>query len=596
MNPFSRVCRLILVPLFLSAFATTSRGQEYDLIFANGRIVDGTGNPWFHGDVAVRGDQIVKVGKLDGARARRRIDARGMIVAPGFIDMMGQSEWSVLIDPRAESKVFQGITTEVTGEGGSIAPINDYQLNEQKEFISHFKIKVDWRTLDEYFARLARTPPALNMATFVGAAQVRQYVLHDDIRDPTAAELEQMRALVDQAMKDGARGITTALIYPPGSYAKTPELIELAKVAARHGGVYATHMRSEGDTIMEALDETLRIGKEAGIPVEIFHLKTAGKQNWGRMGSVIRRIENARAQGQDVTADQYPYTASMTGLSACIPPWAAEGGLDKYLGRLKDPATREKLKREIRVPSKERENMYLGAGGGVGILVINVLDRGLAKYEGKRLSEVAGMMGRQDELDALFDLIVADKGNTTAVYFEMTEADVTQALTQPWLGFCCDAEAHCLTGPLSEGKTHPRAFGSFPRVLAHYVREKKLLTLEEAIRKMSSRSAARVHLVDRGQLQPGRFADIVVFDPEAIQDVATFEDPNRLSVGMRYVLVNGQLVIDAGKQTNARPGRGLRGPGYRAGSRSQRRWICLARGRCPKPSSRQRINSSVVCR
>jgi dihydroorotase/N-acyl-D-amino-acid deacylase len=539
------------------------RAQDYDLIIANGRIVDGSGNPWFHADIAVRGDRIVKVARLENATARRRIDARGLVVAPGFIDMMGQSEWNVLIDPRAESKVFQGITTEVTGEGGSIAPINDYQIDQQKDFLKHFNVKVDWRTLDEYFASLKRSPPALNMATFVGAAQVRQYVLHDENREPSSEELEQMRMLVKRAMEDGALGITTALIYPPGTFAKTNELIELAKVASRHGGIYATHMRNEGDTILEALDEAIRIGKEADIPVEVFHIKTAGKQNWGRMATVLQRIEDARAGGLDITADQYPYAASSTGLSACVPPWAAEGGTEKFIERLKDPATRQKLKEEISKPSDKWENMYLGAGKGDGILIGSVLDRSLAKYEGKRVSEVARMMEKNDELDALFDLLIADKANTSAIYFTMSEADVALAMKKPWIGVCCDSEARALTGPLAQGKSHPRAFGSFPRILGHYVREKKLLTLEEAIRKMTSRSAERVHLSGRGLLVPGYFADIVAFDPQTIHDVATFENPNRLSVGMRYMIVNGELVIDEGKQTDAKPGRGLRGPGYR---------------------------------
>jgi N-acyl-D-amino-acid deacylase len=555
--------KALLAALGLSLLlAGPAAGQDYDLLIRNGRVVDGAGNPWFYGDVAVRGERIIKIGRLDEAKAKRTIDARGLVLAPGFIDMMGQSEWNLLIDPRAESKVFQGITTEVTGEGGSIAPINDYQLDQQKDFIQHFKVQVDWRTLDQYFDRLKRTPPAINLATFVGAAQVRQYVLRDDNRVPTPAELEQMRTLVDQAMRDGALGITTALIYPPGSFAKTEELIELAKVAGRHGGIYATHMRNEGDTILTALDEALRIGREAHLPVEVFHIKTAGKPNWGKMGAVIQKIEDARKQGLDVTADQYPYVAGSTGLASCLPPWMAEGGTEKLLARLRDPAIRRKLKEEMHRPYADAENLYLGAGGGSGILVANVLDRSLQKYEGKRVSEVARMMGQSDELDALFDLVGADKANTSAIYFMMSEEDVTLAMKQPWVGICCDSEAHALTGPLAEGKPHPRCFGSFPRILARYVRERGALRLEDAIRKMTSRSANRVGLVDRGLLKPGYFADIVVFDPNQIADVATFEEPNRRSIGMRFVLVNGQLVIDEGKQTDARPGKGLRGPGY----------------------------------
>jgi len=535
----------------------------YDTIIMNGRIVDGTGNPWFYGDVAIRGDRIIKVGKVGPARAIRRIDAAGMIVAPGFIDMLGQSELNLLIDPRAESKVFQGITTEVTGEGGSPAPMNDYILKEQDPLLKHYKLTADWRTLGEYFSRLERSRAAINLATYVGATQVRQYVLHDENRAPTAVELEQMKKLVAEAMEDGAVGISTSLVYAPAFYAKTEELIELSKVAARYGGVYATHMRNESGSIMSALDEAIRIGTEANIPVEIFHLKMAGKPNWGRMRDVIAKIEAARARGLDITADQYPYIAGATSLGAAVPPWAHEGGTAKFIERLKDPATREKLKQEMRTTSNDWENFYLGAGGGEGVLVTNVLNRDLAKYEGKRINEIAKMMGKSDELDAMFDLLIADDAQPGMVVFLMSEDEVKLALSQPWVSVGVDFGAMALAGPLAEGKAHPRAYGSFPRILGTYVRDQHLITLEAAIRKMTSLAANRVHLEGRGLIKPGFFADVVVFDPQQIRDVATFEDPNRLSVGMRYVLVNGQAVISAGKQTDALPGRPLRGPGYK---------------------------------
>jgi len=537
--------------------------EGYDIVIMNGRIVDGTGNPWFYGDVAIRAGRIIKVGFLGAARARRRIDARGMIVAPGFIDMLGQSELSLLIDPRAESKVFQGITTEVTGEGGSAAPFNDYILKESEPFLTHFRLTADWHTLGEYFARLERSHTAINLATYVGATQVRQYVLHDENRAPTAVELEQMRKLVAQAMEDGAVGLSTSLVYAPAFYATTEELIELAKVASRYGGVYASHMRNEGNSIMSALDEAIRIGTEANIPVEIFHLKMAGKPNWGKMRDVITKIETARARGLDITADQYPYVAGATSLGAAVPPWSHEGGTAKFVERLKDPATRDKLKQEMRASSDKWENFYLGAGGGEGILVASVLNRDLAKYEGKRINEIARMMGNKDELDALFDLLIADNAQTGMIVFLMSEDDVRLALRQPWVSVGIDHGSVALTGPLAEGKAHPRGYGSFPRILGRYVRDEHLLTLEEAIRKMTSLAANRVHLVDRGLLKPGFFADVVVFDPQKIRDVATFEDPNQLSIGMRFVLVNGEPVIFAGKQTNALPGRALRGPGYK---------------------------------
>ncbi|MEK6320613.1 MAG: D-aminoacylase [Acidobacteriota bacterium] len=557
---------IALVPVLVAVLLTpplAAQTEAYDIIIMNGRIVDGTGNPWFYGDVAIRGDRIVKVGRVGASRAKRRIDARGMIVAPGFIDMLGHSEMNLLIDPRAESKVFQGITTEVTGEGGSAAPLNDYILKESEPFLKHYNLTADWHTLGEYFARLERSGTAINLATYVGATQVRQYVLRDENRSPTAAELDQMRKLVAQAMEDGAVGISTSLVYAPAFYAKTEELIELAKVASRYGGVYATHMRNESNSIMSALDEAIRIGTEANIPVEIFHLKMAGKPNWGKIRDVITRVEVARARGLDITADQYPYVAGATSLGAAVPPWAHEGGTAKFVERLRDPATREKLKQEMRAPSDKWENFYLGAGGGEGILVASVLNRELAKYEGKRINEIARIMNKTDEIDALFDLLTADNGQTGMIVFLMSEDDVKLALKQPWVSVGVDYGAVASTGPLAEGKAHPRAYGSFPRILGRYVRDEHVLSMEEAIRKMTSLAANRVHLVDRGLLKPGFFADIVVFDPQQIRDVATFEDPNRLSVGMRYVLVNGEPVIFAGKQTTARPGRPLRGPGYK---------------------------------
>ena len=554
---------LLTAVLLMIVAPLNAQVETYDLIIMNGRVVDGSGNPWFYGDVAIRGDRIVKVGHIGAARARRRINAQGMIVAPGFIDMLGQSEVSLLIDPRAESKVFQGITTEVTGEGGSIAPLNDYILKELEPTLKHFKVNVDFRTLGEYFARLERTPAAINLATFVGATQVRQFVLNDENRAPRPAELEQMKKLVAQAMEEGAVGISTSLVYAPAFYAKTEELIELAKVAAQYGGVYATHMRNESNSIMSAIDEAIRIGREANIPVEIFHLKMAGKQNWGKMGDVIRKIEAARAEGLDITADQYPYVAGATSLGASVPPWSHEGGTAKFIERLKDPATREKLKQEMRAASDKWENFYLGAGGGGGIMVASVLNRDLAKYEGKRVSEVARLMGKSDEIDALMDLLIADNGQTSAIYFLMSEDDVKLAMKQPWVSVGVDHSAVATTGPLNEGKAHPRGYGSFPRILGRYVRDERVLSLSEAIRKMTSLAANRVHLADRGLLKPGFFADVVVFSPQQINDVATFEDPNRLSVGMRFVIVNGQLVIDSGKQTIARPGRPIRGQGYK---------------------------------
>ena len=540
-----------------------SAGVEYDLVLRNGRVVDGTGRRSFAADVAVRGDRIVRVGRVPaGARARRTVDARGLVVAPGFIDMLGQSEMNVLIDPRAMSKVMQGVTTEVTGEGGSVAPLNERLIKEDEAYYRRYNLNVDWRTLHEYFRRLALQGSGVNLATFVGATQVRAYVVGFDNRAPTPEELERMKALVAAAMEDGALGLSTSLQYVPARFAKTDEIVELAKVAKRYGGIYATHQRSEGNALDASLAEVFDIARRARIPVEIWHLKTAYRKNWGRMPSVLARIRAARARGLDVTADVYPYTAASTGLAACLPPWAIEGGVEKMLARLRDPATRARIRADILKETDEWENIYLGSGGAQGVLVSSVVKRELEGLQGKRISEVAKEQGK-DELDALFDLILADRGQTGAIYFMMSEGDLRAALREPFVSICTDSGARATDGPLSGSKSHPRGWGSYPRVLARYVREERLLTLEEAVHKMTGRPAARVGLRDRGVLREGAFADITVFDPARVRDRATFEEPNQYPVGIEYVVVNGQLEVDGGVRTPANAGRPLRGPGYR---------------------------------
>jgi N-acyl-D-amino-acid deacylase len=540
------------------------RGGHFDVLITNGRVLDGTGGPWYSSDIGIRGDRVVAIGRLDGADAQKTIDAKGRIVAPGFIDMLGQSEDSLLIDNRSLSKLSQGITTEITGEGNSIAPQNDKTIAPLKPLYEHYKLNVDWTTLDGYFRRLEKQGTPLNIGTYVGATQVRQAVIGDDNRAPTPAELDQMKTLVAEAMKDGAFGVSTALIYPPGHYAKTEELIALAKVASQYGGLYASHMRSEGASQMAAIDEAIRIGREAGLPVEIFHLKVSGKSRWGSMKKVVEKIQAARDAGLDIRADQYPYIAGATALASSLPPSVADGGVAKLLERLRDPKTREQIKREMSAEQTAWENLYRDCGGGSGVMISGVISEPLKKYDGKTVAEMAQGEGKP-ELDALLDFILADNAQTGAVYFMASEEDLLYGLKQPWTSIGLDAGESSLDGLLFEPHGHPRGFGSMPRFLGRYVRDRQLLPLPEAIRKITSMPAQRQHLEGRGQIQIGYFADITIFDPATIMDAATFEKPNELSQGIDYVLVNGQLEYDHGRVTGAMGGRPLRGPAWSKG-------------------------------
>lgn len=566
---FGLTLALLLAAGALFAGRAGDPQPPYDLLIVGGRVVDGSGNPWVREDLAVRGDRIVARGRLAGAPAQRVIDASGLVVAPGFIDMLGQSEFNLLVDPSAESKIRQGVTTEITGEGESAAPQNARTLAEIDPFVTRFHLVVDWKDFAGYAARLERQGTALNLGSYVGATQVRRAVLGSENRAPTAAELGEMQRLVKEAMEQGALGLSTSLVYAPANYARTEELVALARVAADAGGIYATHMRGEGRGIFAALEETFTIAREARLPAEIFHLKVAGKDMWGRMNEVTARIQAARDAGLDVTADLYPYVAGATALSASIPPWAHAGGREALLGRLRDPATRTRLRAEISRPGEDWENFYWMAGGAEGVLVSSVNHPELKAYEGKRLAEVARERG-EDPLEALFDVLVADQAQTGAIYFLMSEEDMQAALQQPWTSIGTDYPEVRTEGPLSTWTPHPRAYGSFPRILGRYVREQKLLTLEEAIRKMTSLAAQRVGLGERGLLRPGYYADIVLFDPEGIRDLATFEQPAQYSLGVQYVIVNGRLVLDRGQMTGALPGRVLRGPGWK-GSRAPAR-------------------------
>jgi len=554
--------RFTIVPLAAAVLlAAAACSPQYDLLIKNGDVVDGTGAAARRADVAVKGDRIVAVGAVSGS-ARQTIDAAGRVVAPGFIDVQGQSGVTLLADGNGESHIRQGITTEITGEGNSAAPLNDVIIQADVASYQHLKITPDWRTMRQYFARLEKQGMGINLASYVGATQVRRMVLGDENKAPTPDQLNQMKALVRDAMHDGAVGLSTSLEYAPAPYAKTDELIALAGEASKFGGIYATHMRNESDSVLQAIDEALRIGREAHIPVEIWHLKVAGKANWGRMPEVVAKVSSARAQGMDVAADTYAYTAWYNSMSAFIPPWAHDGGDAKLIERLKDPSTRERIRKELLTPSTAWDNEWQEIPGPESVMIGVVQNPKLVAFQGKRLSDVAKAWNK-DPIDALFDLLIEDNAFTECAVFGMSEDDVSLVLQQPWVSFDNDSSGTAPDGLLGTQHPHPRAYGTFPRVLRKYVREEKKLTLEDAIRKFSALPAQRMRLTERGVLKRNMWADIVIFDPATIRDLATFDNPNQLSQGMEYVLVNGVPVVDQGKMTGAHPGKVLRGPGYK---------------------------------
>jgi N-acyl-D-amino-acid deacylase len=556
-----RFLRILLCVLTFSILCSAQTPPSFDVLIVNGHIVDGTGSPWYSGDIGIRDGRIAAIGNLSGASAPKTIDAKGMVVAPGFIDMLGQSEKTILVDPRLPSKIFQGITTEITGEGGSIAPLNDRVIAANKVSDDHLKITPDWRTFRHYFARLEKQGMGINLASYVGATQVRRVVLGDADVQPTPAQLDEMKSLVREAMRDGAVGVSTSLQYTPAPYAKTEELITLAAEASKFGGIYATHMRSEGDAITASIDESVRIGREAHIPLEIWHFKSAGKDNWHRMPQLIAKVNAARAQGIDISADTYAYPAWFNEYSAFIPPWAHDGGDDKLIERLKDPTMRARIRKDLMTPSTEWDNEWLEVPNADAILIAVVQNPRLVPLQGKTLAEVAKLWNK-DPMDAMFDLLIEDKAYTYVAVFGMSEDDVALALQQPWVSICNDSQGSSPEGLLGHEHPHPRAYGTFPRILRKYVREEKKLTLEDAIRKFSALPAQRMRLTDRGVLKQGMWADVVIFDPATIKDLATFAEPNQLSQGMEYVLVNGVAVIDQGKMTGKLPGKVLRGPGF----------------------------------
>jgi N-acyl-D-amino-acid deacylase len=534
--------------------------QGFDVLVRGGVVYDGSGNAGRRADVGVRGDRVVAVGDLRAARAAVTVDATGLAVAPGFINMLSWSTESLLVDGRSQGEIRQGVTTQIFGEGSSMGPLNDAMKRRMVEQMGDLKFDITWNTLAEYLADVERRGVSQNVASYLGATTVREFVVGLADRQPTAAELEQMRAIVRREMQAGALGIGSSLIYAPAFYATTEELIELCKVAAQYRGKYISHIRSEGNRLIESVAELIRISREAGIPAEIYHLKAAGEANWPKMPKVIAMIEEARRSGLRITADMYTYTAGATGLDASMPPWVLDGGYDEAYKRLRDPEMRRKIAAAIRTPSKDWENLYLAAGSADRVLLVEFKSEALKPLTGKTLAEAAKGRG-EDPVETIMNLVLEDRSRVGTVYFMMSEANLTRQIKLPWVSFGSDAASMAPEPPFTRSSAHPRAYGNFARVLGKYVRDEKALTLAEAIHRLSGLPATNLELRDRGFLRPGMFADLVVFDPKTIADKATFEKPHQYSVGVRDVFVNGVAVLRNGEHTNAKPGRALYGPG-----------------------------------
>jgi N-acyl-D-amino-acid deacylase len=545
----------------LPGLAACSSTPDYDLVVRHGTLYDGSGAPGQAGDLAIRGDRIVAVGSIGRAHGREEIDATGLAVAPGFINMLSHSEDSLLQDPRSQSEIRQGVTLEVFGEM-SMGPLNARMKQEARDLQGDIRYDITWDTLRQYLDQLQKRGIAPNVASFVGASTVRDYVLGEVNRAPTPAELEQMKALVDQAMREGALGVTTALIYAPAAFAGTDELIELSKVAARYGGLYTAHLRSEGDRFLEAIDETLRIAREAQIPVEIYHLKAAGESNWPKMRQAIAKIDAARAAGLQVTADMYDYTAGATGFDAAMPPWVQEGGVKAWIARLQEPAIRARVIDEMRQPARDWESLYRATGSPDRVLLLGFKTDALKPLTGKTLGEVARSRGTSPE-DTIVDLVIADGTRVEVAYFLMSEDNVRLEIAQPWMSFGSDAGSSAPEGVFLKASTHPRAYGNFARLLGHYVRDEHVIPLAEAIRRLTLLPATNLHLERRGALRPGYYADLAIFDPATIADHSTYDSPRQYATGMKYVIVNGVTVLRDGEHTGALPGRVVPGPGAR---------------------------------
>ncbi len=559
----TRASFIALVAGIIACPFSIAWGQEFDLVVRGGTVYDGSGGPPMTSDVAIVGDRIVAVGKVAEGKARREIDARGKAVSPGFINMLSWACDSLMVDGRSLSELRQGVTLEVFGEGESYGPWNAPLKAEMTKRQGDVRYEITWETLDEYLETLRKRGVACNVASFVGAATVRAHVVGFDDRPATAEELERMRALVDQAMREGALGVGSSLIYAPGSYASTDELVALCEVAAKHGGMYISHLRSEGARFLEALDELITIARRAKLPAEVYHLKAAGRDNWGKLDEALRKIEAARAEGPRITADIYPYTAGATGLDAAMPTWVQAGGLDAWIARLRDPATRARVVREIAGPGDTWENLYHAAGSAKNVLLVEFKNDALKPYTGKDLAVVARLRGKSAE-ETIVDLVIEDGSRVGTVYFMMDEANVEKELARPWVSICSDSPSLAPEGVFLKSNPHPRAYGSFARVLAHYVRERRVISLAEAVRRMSALPAENLKLKERGRLAPGFFADVVVFDPDLVRDKATYDRPHQLAEGVDHVIVNGTLALENGEPTTARPGRVVRGPGWKA--------------------------------
>lgn len=553
-----KLCFIII--LLISSFACTLK-PDYDIVIRNGVIYDGSGSAPFSGDIAISADTIAAVGALDQVKGKQEIDVGGMAVAPGFINMLSWATESLIADGRSQSDIRQGVTLEVFGEGWSYGPYNDKMKQEAVESQGDIKYEIEWTTLGEYLEYLVNRGVSCNVASFVGATTVRVHEIGYDDRAPTPEELSRMGELVRQAMEEGALGVGSSLIYTPAFYAKTDELIELCKVAAGYKGMYISHIRSEGNRLLEAVDELITIAREADIPAEIYHLKASGKPNWEKLDAVIAKVEAARAQGLRITADMYTYVAGATGLDAAMPPWVQEGGHKAWVNRLKDAEIRKKVKRQMVTPSNEWENLFLAAGPEK-MLLVGFKSEALKPLTGKTLTEVADMRGTSPAETAM-NLVIEDDSRVETVYFLMSEENIKKKIAIPWMAFDSDAASLEPEGIFLKKNPHPRAYGSFARLLGKYARDEKIIPLEEAIRRLTSFSAENLGLKRRGSLKPGYFADIVVFDPESIQDHATFEKPHQYSTGVHHVFVNGTQVLRDGEHTGAKPGRVVRGPGWK---------------------------------